>query len=695
MDLKSALHLPASALTCLILCVSALTPSASGADETGTWPEITPEQWQEKPRPDSGGAHAIVLEEIAEVRQSRNLDLRYSHFIRTKIFTSAGHEAAKFERSFYRDRYEIEAVRARSVRQDGTVTELESDQIMETTIIKVRGLERQEVSFLVPGVEPGSIVDIAYELSGKSGGWTEYFENPIYTLKRTLRWFPSKFVIKDGLRPTWFSYGPRVSRIQVQCEPSCGEPEEVVFSGCCIPAFEEEEYAPPWIMSHTRYLIGYRYQSETSRDHWTWVKKLVIEGCEEYEKRKGPLDDLAMEIGKRYDDPNRALAAAYRWFQARIRCIDDLSWEQEQEFGPELTANTYGEVVSLGQLMGWKKFLSVFFGGAKIFRVRGESPSVEGLFDRGWGTEFEINLAFALLARELGFESYIAFVQDRRFYSFEPQLMGLPPSDCLTAIRRSGNTWTFYQPASRFAPTGSVPWRYRGEMTFLVGTGRQLLTRIGPNQGWGGVSKWSLQVQLDDVGSLTGEVTGRLGGEIGREYKDWLWGKEPSTWTDELQDRIVQADVPELKLEQPEIPKRADSLLVLSGQVTYPTTAVIAGKAMTVPMKDLIPWRYSIDFEPETRVYPVLLKYPRDETINVDLMLPENMVVPYLPPPKKFSNPLGSWSITWSEIPGGVRYERVVQTDEAHIASRYYPLVRQFFHKLTAADQQNLSVELP
>ena len=81
------------------------------------------------------------------------------HYVRLKIFTPEGKEKAATIDLQYGDKAAINSIVGRTIKPDGTIVELSKDAIHERVLVRAGGIKRKVVSFAMPGVEVGSIVE--------------------------------------------------------------------------------------------------------------------------------------------------------------------------------------------------------------------------------------------------------------------------------------------------------------------------------------------------------------------------------------------------------------------------------------------------------------------------------------------------------------------------------------------------------
>lgn len=636
--------------------------SRSGAADS--WPAIPPEAWQEPARPDSGGRDAIIL-----LRDAVLVDKEGSYestlFERVKVFTDRGRDIGKVDVDLRKGRDRIVSLRARSVRKDGTVTELDPARIITSTVIRFHGIELARTSFLIPGIEPGCIAE--YEIVRKGeyrNDWFDvwYFQSEYYTCCSSMEWRPSNWAHSNGLRPAWRLQRIAAPQVAQNCEPDCDSPRLVRLTATAIPGYRDEPMAPPPLDRSGRVVTFYVPERGEQILYWSLLKQLFDEAQNDVGDNLGDLAAIVDGVHAHNADPDGALAEMQRWFQTHIRCISEPSWQEARDGHPD------GSTVK-------------------------HDTSVNGLLQRGWGSDYFINVAFAAAARRLGVDACVALAGDRSEGGFDANVMGYPPANALTAVRLANGGWRFYDPASQFSPSGSIPWNLRGGYALMIGHSKDLLVTIDRDSGDPGRALWMMDLTLDGAGSLSGQVHASFRGESAREWKRWLWREDPGRWKELLQERLAPDHRPELEFANPDLLVHPDSSFTLQGKVRFPGLGSSAGGMMTLPLDRVVPWRLHDEFQAKARSGSVFFKFPRRESLVLDLHLPVGAGLEHLPEDAQFENEIGSWSTSWARTDDGIRFTRMLAIRTAE--TREYDQVRELFSSLDRAETALLLVHTP
>jgi hypothetical protein len=87
----------------------------------------------------------------------------FHHYLRVKIFTDQGREKFATVDIPYTSGADVKDVSARTIRPDGSILELKRSDTYRRTLIKTNDLKIQVVSFAVPGIERGVIVEYRWK----------------------------------------------------------------------------------------------------------------------------------------------------------------------------------------------------------------------------------------------------------------------------------------------------------------------------------------------------------------------------------------------------------------------------------------------------------------------------------------------------------------------------------------------------
>jgi len=238
--------------------------------EFASWLPITPSELQMKsPVVDpNAGAEVLVwrVHVVDELLSNNDLQRVLYHYVRLKIFDEKGVEKAATIDLTYGDRTAILEVSGRTVKADGSIVELDRKTVYKRDLVRAGGRKLKAVSFAMPGVEPGAIVEYRWE-ERQDDNRIMYFRMhfqrkfPVERVTYFVKPLPSRFTGGYGmyLNP----YNCRTSPLK---EENDGYTSTYVES---VPASRDEPFSPsepnisPWALLH--YQMGERRDPDKYR----------------------------------------------------------------------------------------------------------------------------------------------------------------------------------------------------------------------------------------------------------------------------------------------------------------------------------------------------------------------------------------------------------------------------------------------
>lgn len=155
-------------------------------DKDPDWPEVTQAERDFKTVPGDPEASAVLLRNTRDgkiVVKGKYLTNILDYHWRLKVLTDKGKEYGEVEIPA-RKGSKVEGLRARTIKSDGTIVPVPSDQIFEKVVTKAHGIRTTEIVFKFPAMEPGAILEYIYERESGSlifvTPW--YFSGPTYTV---------------------------------------------------------------------------------------------------------------------------------------------------------------------------------------------------------------------------------------------------------------------------------------------------------------------------------------------------------------------------------------------------------------------------------------------------------------------------------------------------------------------------------
>ncbi len=188
----------------------------------------------------------------------------YTHYVRLKIFNDRGVKRFGTVDIEYRGKQYISEVAARTIHPDGSIQEMGHDAIFNHIIEKRKHEKVRAVSFAVPGITVGSIIEYRWRESDQDA-LANYV--PLYAY-RDIPVEELTFHIKPLSNP-YFPYTMRYQPFHVNVPPFKPDSRGWYTSQLTkLAAFQEEDDAPPSSETSPWILIYYAEDRKENPDHF-------------------------------------------------------------------------------------------------------------------------------------------------------------------------------------------------------------------------------------------------------------------------------------------------------------------------------------------------------------------------------------------------------------------------------------------
>ncbi|MBV9267287.1 MAG: DUF3857 domain-containing protein [Acidobacteriaceae bacterium] len=145
-----------------VLLIAPLFP-AFGMD----WKPVSAEDLSlKKPRVEASADAECLFWEMWVADSATNNEYpttTYTHYLRLKIFNEAGAQKYGTVDLEYRGKERIGDVVGRTIEPDGSIVELKKDAIFDHVIEKQHRRKARAISFAMPGVKPGAIIEYRFK----------------------------------------------------------------------------------------------------------------------------------------------------------------------------------------------------------------------------------------------------------------------------------------------------------------------------------------------------------------------------------------------------------------------------------------------------------------------------------------------------------------------------------------------------
>jgi hypothetical protein len=635
-----------------VLTIGFLRPGLAWASVS--FQPVRPEELKMTSEPLAPGAPAVIL--FREVDRDDN---RYTphedNYLRIKILTEEGRKYANVELAFEKGFENINGLRARTIKPDGTIVEFDG-KVFERPLVKSRSGAYLAKTFTLPDVEAGGIIEYYYTIDFKE----YYVFESHWILSQDLFTRSAKFRLKPyespynefRLRWTWQQLPPGAL-------PKQGPNRIVEMEAQGIPAFLAEDHMPP--ENELKARVDFIYDRELPESdpdkYWRDVGKKRNGALEAFVGKRKAMEEAVSQIVAPGDAPEVKLRKIYaRVQQMRNTSYEVRKTEQEEKRDKEKEIN-----------------------------------NVEDLWKWGYGNGAQLTWLFLGLARAAGFEAYGCWVADRRQYFFNPKQMQSGKLDANVVLVKVNGKDMYFDPGGAFTPFGLLTWSETNVTGLrLDGDGGSWITTTLPRASESQIHR-EARLKLSDTGDLEGKLTVTYTG-LEAMYRRLQERHEDDTARKKYAEESVKDPIPTaIEIELTNQPDWAgtETPLIVEFEVKIPGWVSSAGKRAALPV-GFFTVHEKHTFEHTNRVFPIYFEYPYEKVDDVTVELPEGWKIDSVPPEKTQDSKVLVYDLKVENGGSTVRIVRKFDVDLLLLEAKYYPALRKFYEVIRSSDEQQI-----
>ncbi|MBX7172558.1 MAG: DUF3857 and transglutaminase domain-containing protein [Pyrinomonadaceae bacterium] len=547
------------------------------------WKPVTPVELAMKTpqvEPDSD-VEAIFWEVRLDDKKGGNLS--YNHYIRVKIFTERGREKySKFDIPFTKGK-KIEDIAARVIKPDGSIIELNPNDIFEREIFKSKKFKIQAKSFAIPSIEVGVIVEYQYKETFKGDSLNDerlplQRDIPVQRLTYYVRPYQNLPVGFKFYNTQEFTFTPDTDNF---------------YRGTVtnVPAFKEEDQMPP--EDEARPWVLLKYRSSYSDFSWSFFGLGASQYFTEAIKPSKEIQQKANELTNGISSNEEKLKRIYEFTQKQIRNISfDRSFTDEQR---------------------------------ENFKLKNPTDALKNKV----GNSQYIDLLFASLAKAAGFNPYLVLSADRsqHFFTQEKYPIYSFVHPCCIAVVADGNTYKYFNPGTPYLPFGNIIWYEETAAMFVSETGNTTWRIIPLTPPEVSLAKRTGKFNLLDDGTLEGDVRTEYYGQRAISRRQEHYQDSPTKREDEIKDdvkkRLSLAEVTNISVENFDDNSKP---LVYSYKVRIPNYAQKTGKRIFL-QPGFFEYGEKPLFTANDRIHPMYFEYGWSDQDEIEISLPSNYLL--------------------------------------------------------------------
>jgi hypothetical protein len=584
-----------------------------------------------------------------------------TYYERIKVLQEKGKELATVEIPYLESSFKITDIKARTIHTDGTVIPLvgKPDDLL---IVKEKNKEGDRFQlgrkvFNLPSVEVGSILEYRFEFRydesrDKFGQRMIYFSPPIWEVQRPYFIRKAHFVFKPlTVRFIWWAALPPGVTLKADTMGLCS------LDLTDIPPIPQEEWMPPSDSFRYRVLFYYRWAG-SGTDFWTSEAKEWSKKVDHFAEPSGTIREAVAGLTTPSDS---ALDKAKKLYNA-VQALDNTD---------------FSRVKSEAERKDEK--LKDIHNADEVWKQKS-------------GTGREITLLYLAMLRAANLSAYEMRVVNRDHGVFEPTYLDFGQLQDDIVILSTGGKDIVLDPGEKMCPFQTVNWKHSGAR----GVRQSDDDRAAASSPFLPYSANTVQrvadVTLDGHGAATGRFSFVM---TGQEALHW---RQAALQSDEVEvkkqfDNNLSEMLPDgieahidhfLGLDDPDV--NLVAVGNMRGSLGSATSKRIFIPAFLFETRSHHPF-----VDQAQRQVAVDMHYAEQVTDQVVYHLPANLTLEGAPQDAKIP-----WEghavlvVRFASQSGQVAVTRTLARAFTSAKAEEYPVLRDFYQKVAAADQQQL-----
>jgi hypothetical protein len=601
----------AVALACLLALVR---PAAA---EDATYDEFRPvgsADWNATVPDSAYSPHVLVLYSGTRIDERDVEEFKgvLSLYERVRILDAQGIDERRSFRIPFRKGSKIRRLFARTVKPDGTFIEVPRNEIREMTLFESDETSMRSKNFAWKAVEPGDILE--YYCTLEYSGWDpppialqqKHFVKEVeveWRFRPDLTSHAETLSDRELLAfaPAWVVTHQGVAHVTVEQLPSPENTDLIRVTARDVPPFENESYMPMEDEVASRLLLHYQWQLREKRTpYWEKVAEDLGKATDEFLDDRKTLDRFLGEDRLEPRDVRSDADTCIRRIHERLKNLDRLKAGDSDATEEE----------------------------------RDEWRTVREGIETGTMDEIDLTRLFVGLMRRLGHPATVFWTSSRVEGRLLPEWHSSLQFGLVGAAFQDGEELQFCFPGRRLAESGTIPWEALGCQVLLEAPGDKKApvrfptfdsTPLGESED--NQIALTAELRLDEEGRLTGRLQGTLDCQAELSFMESLEEKSKKDALVALREHFLPD---ESRCQALDETFTRDGLtasyacsLVADGWV------VRTGTRRFVVIGALGPG--TVDLPEEPRLHPIHFRYPYRAQVQIDLIVPEGLVIESVP----------------------------------------------------------------
>lgn len=583
---------------------------------------------------------------------------------RLKVLTEKGKDRASVEIPYDASYAGIADIRARTIAPDGTITLL-TGKAFNSTIVKAHGIKYLAKTFTLPNVQVGSIIEWKY-----TEYWEDYVFAPHWVVQDDLLTKRAKFTFVPMFKAGHYVEDRRGDIKDRVYYSLIGLPENTTIKTVAnnrmelelkdIPAFEEEDFAPPSAVLKMR--VNFYYGTDKMGKPQEFWKGEGKYWNKEVDKFAGHSAAVAAAVGH-LTGPTDTADQKARKIYAYVQKIKNLNYT--------------------GADLRLEEFLS---------RESREKRTVDDVLQKNEGFRDEIARLFWAMARAANLPAFVMRIADRDEYFFQQNVPNPAQLTSEIVIVTVDGKEIFLDPATPMCPFGHLAWRHTSTQGIRQTADGSTQLAPTPSATYkDAISKRVGRITLSDDGSAKGKIGIGWAGEEALVHRLRGLKTDDAGRKKELENEL-KAMLPAGALVQLDTVvgwEDAEKQLSASFSVEIPSFASTVGKRMLVPT-NLFHSRSRQPFAQGERKQPVYFNFPYYLVDETTITFPSSYQMENLPDVQPVKTDYSLYNLKHNVQGNSVTISRTFAIAEIAFHQNEYAGLRKFFGDVNAGDTQPL-----
>jgi hypothetical protein len=604
-----------------------------------------------------------------ELVAGQDLRRAFYNYVRVKVFDEKGKERIATIDLPYREPGTIMSVSGHTIKSDGSVLELDAKAINRRDLIRAGKLREKAVSFSMPGVEPGAIVEYRWKQTEDDNRFRYvrlHFQRdlPVERVSYYVKPLSREYVGDEQMFIMPFHCAPTKPALT-----NDGWQEMTLDN---IPALASEPYSPSEPNLERWALLYYRTGGMKPSDkYWAEEGKSLYKKMKDALKTSDEIKSGASEAIAGANDDEGKIVALATFLRKNVRELSDpvvTTAERQQYF-------------------------------AKLPRDRGRNSAE--IFKSHLASSYEMNVVLAGLPAQAGLDARPALLADRTEITFNPKVMTdrYFLDDTVIAVK-TGQTWKIVDAGARLLPSGMLPWQKEGVYALVADPKEPTFAETPISPPDASHDEHLANFKLSAEGALSGEVEERYTGHRAEEYRSELENKSIAQREEWFRDRLVrmfpQSEVTNFKLEN--MDDAAKPLRALY-HLEAPRFAQVTGKRMLL-QPNAFRRAQASPFTASERKFTIEFQFAWKEIDRIRIELPEGFDLDSADKPAGMNfGKTGAYQLDMTIVNSTPRVLNTIReftfgnAGSLYLDAEAYPQLKKIFDQIQIRDTHSISIK--